>query len=201
MKKVVLLRHGETTSSSLGLYTGRADVLLSERGREQARSWIPPLSTLRDAGATVASSPLSRCIDTASAAGATAVEVWPELAEWDLGSLDGRNAAAVRGANPEWVLFRDGVPDGSGESVEEVRARAETAWSRAREHNGDVVLVTHGQFAKLMVATILGLGSVAAAALSLGPARAAVLIERPHGPSLAGWNLVPDPDRLWVELT
>ncbi|WP_284246686.1 histidine phosphatase family protein, partial [Methylobacterium haplocladii] len=37
-RSLILVRHGESTANAAGAFTGRLDVPLTERGREQARA-------------------------------------------------------------------------------------------------------------------------------------------------------------------
>ncbi|WP_353114317.1 histidine phosphatase family protein [Microbacterium sp.] len=199
--RLLVIRHGETVSSRLGHFTGRADVALSERGREQAGQWREALTDFcRGEEVSVASSPLSRCIETSTAAGMTA-DVWPDLVEWDLGVLDGLSADDHRRAHPEWNLFVDGPPKNSGERVHEVRERAERVLARVTERGADAVLFTHGQFAKVLVGVVLSLPAEASSRFALGPARGVLFLDRVQGKSLAGWNIAPSPERLWNGLS
>lgn len=199
MRHLVLLRHGRTASSEGGLFTGRKDVPLSEDGRADARAWVSPFHDLgADAGLVAATSPLQRCVETAQLAGLHA-ETDPLLLEWDLGDLDGMHADGYRAENPAWNLFQHGAP--GGESPDDVADRIDEALAAARASERDVVFVTHGQFSKAFLARALGLPLAAARSLSLGPARAALLLQRPHGLSLAGWNLPATSDNLWRALT
>ncbi|WP_448809364.1 histidine phosphatase family protein [Agromyces bauzanensis] len=187
---VLLLRHGETEHSRSGRYSGRVDYRLSEHGRQQAAAWRSVLGDL--AGVRVLTSPLSRARDTATLAGFPDAEIDDRLIEWDLGSLEGEHAAGVRERNPNWNIFRDGPPDGTGESVDRVTERAagvlaDLAAGTARP----TLLVSHGQFLRVVASTALAFTSAATARLSYGPARLSILTERSGGLSLTGWNLGP----------
>lgn len=199
--RLLVIRHGETVSSRLGHFTGRADVALSERGHGQAEQWRDALRDFSgDEEISVASSPLSRCIETSTAAGMSA-EIWPDLVEWDLGELDGLSADDYRRAHPGWNLFVEGPPGDTGERPREVRERAERVLARAKEADTDTVVFTHGQFAKVLVGAALSLPVEASARFALGPARGALFLDRVQGTSLAGWNIAPTPERLWNGLS
>jgi broad specificity phosphatase PhoE len=197
---VLLLRHGATAQSASGRFTGRIDVPLSEEGRTQAEAWSPVLAARVGAAVT---SPLARTRATAEAAGLDA-QPDPLWLEWDLGSLDGRHADQFRAENPGWNLFRDGAPDGSGESPDEARERARDAWAHlVGSSDGLVVAVSHGQYLRLVLSQVLGAEPALAAGFSLGPARAGLLSRRGSRYSLTGWNLSAAPARtsLLAELT
>lgn len=110
----VFLRHGETETNRLGLTTGMTDVVLNERGRQQARAAAAALSGLGvDA---IYSSPLQRSLATARCVGETlhlAVVTIAELAERNWGAQEGR---------PRAKRDRAGKPPG-GESLEEFTQR------------------------------------------------------------------------------
>lgn len=191
---VIALRHGATGPSIAGLYTGRSDPELAPRGREQAQSWAPVLGPLN---AVALTSPLRRAVETAQAAGLEALPM-AELAEWDLGSLDGLHAADYRAAHPEWNLYRDGPPGGTGESPEAVLERAERVLAevQAVPDGTVVVLSTHGQFVRVLCAAALGASLETASRMSAGPGRASILTARAGRFSLTGWNVAPTPDLL-----
>ena len=65
MKRVYLVRHGQTESSAKHAYSGQADIPLTELGRRQARE---AGEQLRGAGVDrIYTSPLVRAADTAEA--------------------------------------------------------------------------------------------------------------------------------------
>lgn len=190
MTHLVVIRHGATTQSSAGLYVGRADPPLDERGREQARAWRP--FSEHHAGLYVHHSPLIRAEQTAVLGGFASPAPNELLVEWDLGDLEGAVAEHYRAQHPDWSLFVDG-PGGSGEPPEAVAARAEAAVRALYEPlaNDDIaVFVSHGQFLKALATVVLGLPLREASALALGPARAGVFTRRSTGRiALTGWNL------------
>ena len=197
-RHILLLRHGETDSSRAGIFVGTADPALNSAGQEAAHAWRPTFT-----GAPVVGwhSPLARAADTARLAGLDST-VSADLREWDLGHLEGQSAEAFRTANPGWNLFEHGPPSG-GESLLDVTARAAQVVERIRTLRGDaegLVLVGHGQFSRVLVAEILGLGVLRGSRLAWGPARAAVLTWRSslRDYALTGWNRTPDD---WVRLT
>jgi len=40
-----------------------------------------------------------------------AAEIEADLAEWDYGEYEGKRSVEIRGARPDWNLFRDGCPE------------------------------------------------------------------------------------------
>src|SRR5262245_29243192 len=80
----VLDRHGETEWTISGQHTGRTDIALTERGRNEARLLAPLLSSADFA--LVLSSPLRRARETCELVGlGTRMEIEPDLMEWDYG--------------------------------------------------------------------------------------------------------------------
>lgn len=165
MDEMILLRHGETEWSRNGRHTGRTDLPLTGRGEEQARA-LASLVRGRPLGLVLVS-PALRARRTAELAGLTelaghtAYEIDPDLWEWDYGGYEGVTTSAIREARPGWYLWRDGVVPGDaghpGESAAEVGARADRVIGRARAVGGDVVVVAHGHFLRVLCARWLGL--------------------------------------------
>ncbi len=100
---MVLVRHGETAWSREGRHTGRTDVPLTERGREEAEAAGDRLAGRRFA--LVLSSPLARARDTASLAGyGGEVQLRDDLLEWDYGTAEGLTTAEIRRTQPDWTV-------------------------------------------------------------------------------------------------
>jgi broad specificity phosphatase PhoE len=164
--EIVIVRHGETTLNTLGVFRGRSDVALNERGEEQARALAVALAD--EPIAAVYSSPLARALDTAAAVAArhalTPV-VDPAFNNIDLGEWQGREKSRVREDHPGlWRLWKEN-PDAlripGGESLADVRARAYArAMQLVEEHDGRrIAVVTHRSVAKLLAGALLGLES------------------------------------------
>jgi probable phosphoglycerate mutase len=152
--ELLVARHGETEWSRLGKHTGRTDVELTERGVEQARR----LGVVLHGRPLIAafSSPLQRARRTAELA-CIAVELDPDLLEWDYGEYEGRTSREIRAERPGWWLWRDGVPQ--GETADQVGARADRVLDRVRPllDDGDVLLVAHGHLLRVVIARWLAL--------------------------------------------
>ncbi|MFD8561766.1 histidine phosphatase family protein [Streptosporangium canum] len=159
MNEMILLRHGETEWSRDGRHTGRTDLPLTDKGDNQARA-LAPLVKGRTFDLTLVS-PALRARRTAELAGLTDYETDPDLWEWDYGGYEGITTPDIRETRPGWFLWRDGVIPGDaehpGESAREVGARADRVVARARAVDGDVVLVAHGHFLRVLCARWLGL--------------------------------------------
>src|SRR6516165_7976903 len=178
MGELILLRHGQTEWSQAGKHTGRTDVPLTPRGVADAAALAPMLA--RRHVVAVFTSPASRAQRTAELAGLDGadgrfpVKTDPDLWEWDYGGYEGMTTARIREQRPGWYLWRDGVIPGDadhpGETVEQVGARADAVLARVTPllAEGDVVLVSHGHFLRVLTARWLGLGPAEGRLFRLG---------------------------------
>ncbi|MEV2266364.1 histidine phosphatase family protein [Nonomuraea africana] len=159
MDEMMLLRHGETDWSRSGRHTGRTDLPLTPNGEDQARA-LAPLVKARSFDLVLVS-PAARARRTAELAGLADYEVDQDLWEWDYGGYEGITTPTIRESRPGWYLWRDGVVPGDaahpGESAEQVAARADRVIARARAAEGQVALVAHGHFLRVLTARWLGL--------------------------------------------
>jgi len=162
MKRVYLVRHGQTESSAKHAYSGQADIPLTELGRRQARE---AGEQLRGAGVDrIYTSPLARAADTAEAiaqaTGAT-LEVEQGLLEVDYGPLEGldRDRAQERfgEAFRAWREDPFGSPVDGMERLEDALARARSATDHALAASERPVLVGHQGILRLV---LIALGRV-----------------------------------------
>ena len=173
-----VLRHGETEWSATGRHTGLTDVPLTGEGVQQARRAGIVLSSLRGTNvppALVLSSPRQRALRTAELAGLTVDEVTDELAEWDYGQYEGLTTDEIRRKVPNWTIWSHPVPD--GESADHVGARASKLLDRVTTamSEGDVVLIGHGHFSRVLIARWLELATAEGVRFALDPAGITVL--------------------------
>ncbi|MEP7365516.1 MAG: histidine phosphatase family protein, partial [Acidobacteriota bacterium] len=156
---IYLARHGETAWTISGQHTGLTDLPLTTAGERSALELGERLSGLRFA--KVYTSPLQRASKTCALAGYGGVaEVDHDLVEWDYGKYEGLRSVEIRRERPDWRLFRDGCP--GGESVAQVKARAENVVRRARSVDGDVLIFSSGHFLRTLAAVWIGLEPTAA---------------------------------------
>ncbi|GAA0267212.1 histidine phosphatase family protein [Streptomyces polychromogenes] len=197
MSDLLLVRHGETAWSANGRHTGLTDVPLTARGADEALS-LAPYFRDRDP-ALVLTSPLSRAVATAELAGLTDGVPDPDLHEWDYGGYEGITTAEIQRTRPDWSLWTDGVPPGDarhpGEDAAQVGARADRVLARAAEvlraGKGDVVLVAHGHFLRVLTARYLGLPPEAGRLFLLRTGTVSELSTEHGLPVIAGWNTRP----------
>ncbi|KUN03322.1 phosphoglycerate mutase [Streptomyces yokosukanensis] len=197
MGDLLLVRHGETEWSLSGQHTSWTDLPLTEHGEEQAKS-LAPLLTDRTYALALAS-PMGRAIRTAELAGLTGIVTDPDLHEWDYGGYEGVTTVDIHRSRPDWDLWTDGVPPGPegrpGESPQQIGARADRVLTRVdaalAEHDGDVVLVAHAHFLRVLTARRLGLPPAEGRLFQLATATVSRLSTEHGRPVIAEWNRRP----------
>ena len=196
-----LLRHGETEWSRSGQHTSRTDIPLTDNGERRARDAGSMLAGLREDRplALVLSSPRLRAMRTAELAGLTVTEVTEDVAEWDYGKYEGLSTPKIRETVPGWTVWTHSSP--GGESAAEVGARAAAVVSRVRAvlADGDVILVGHGHFSRVLVATWLGLPPTSGVHFALDAAAISVLGDERGVPQVKRLNVPPLPERGFLD--
>ena len=181
----MLVRHGETEWTRAGKHTGRTDIPLTERGREEARALEIELRGRRFA--LVLTSPLARASETCRLAGlAETAALRDELMEWDYGAYEGRTTIEIRKERPGWTLWRDGVPD--GETAAQVGGRADRVIRELRSAGGDAAVFAHGHLLRVLAARWLGLEPAAGRLFALDPATVSILGHERETPVIRMWN-------------
>jgi broad specificity phosphatase PhoE len=146
---VTLLRHGATDWSESRRHTGRTDIPLNDKGREQAARLGGVLADREFALVLV--SPLTRARETCRLTGyADHAVVDEDLAEWDYGDMEGRTTAAIRADLPGWTVWSGPIP--GGETIAQVAARTDRVIERALAAEGDVALFAHGHVLRILTA-------------------------------------------------
>jgi broad specificity phosphatase PhoE len=188
VREIVLVRHGETEWSKAGKHTGRTDIPLTDRGREEAEAVGAALRGRRFERALT--SPLSRAADTCRLAGfGDVAEARDELMEWDYGAYEGRTTPEIREERPGWSLWRDGVPE--GETAADVGSRVERAIAELRRLDGDALVFAHGHLLRVVTARWLGLEPTEGRLFALDPATISVLGYERETPVVRLWNVRP----------
>ncbi|RDI54267.1 glucosyl-3-phosphoglycerate phosphatase (pgm family) [Nocardia mexicana] len=199
VRRLILLRHGQTEWNAVERMQGQTDTELSELGRRQAKDAARELVG-HDAIALV-SSDLRRAYDTAVAlADHSGLEVVRDrrLRETSLGEWEGLTHIDVDerypGARQTWRLNADFTPPG-GESKLEVGARAlpvvrELFAARADWPGRTIILVAHGGLIAALTAALLELPQRNWPVLG-GLANTSWVQLSSHGPSIEqpGWRL------------
>ncbi|TDD63806.1 MSMEG_4193 family putative phosphomutase [Jiangella aurantiaca] len=166
MPTVVLVRHGRTTANVAGVLAGRTPgVGLDDTGRTGAAALARRLEPVRPA--VVVSSPLERCVQTATAiAGDHDVVTDDGLTECDYGDWTGRPLAEVR-REKLWKVVQEhpsGVVFPGGESLRAAQERAvdavRTRDAELAERHGPGAVwfaVSHADVIKAVLADALGM--------------------------------------------
>lgn len=188
MATVLLVRHGRTTANATGLLAGRTPgVSLDDVGREQAARTGDRVAAVPVA--SVVSSPLDRCLETARAIAerqpaAPPFSVAPEITECDYGQWQGRQLTELANealwqtvqSQPSAVTFP------GGESMAGMQARAVAAIRRhdaavEAEHGPGAVwvAVSHGDIIKSVLADALGMHLDMFQRIEVGPASVSIV--------------------------
>jgi probable phosphoglycerate mutase len=128
-------------------------------------------------------------VTTARLAGLTP-DLDDRLREWDYGEYEGRTTPDIRRDVPGWTVWSHPCP--GGESAEQVTQRADEVLAEYRQHlaDGDVVLVGHGHFSRVLTARWLGLPATAGVGFKLDAGGLTVLGDERGVPRLDHVNLV-----------
>ena len=148
------MRHGDTEWALSGAHTSRTDLPLLPSGIKQGQELAPKLKNHKFA--LVLSSPLQRARETCRLAGlSNGCQITDDLKEWDYGQYEGRSTAEIHKENPNWQLWRDGVPQ--GETLDQVGTRVQRVIERSLAAGDNVALFAHGHVLRILTAVWLGL--------------------------------------------
>ncbi|GKS56896.1 alpha-ribazole phosphatase [Nitrospira sp.] len=187
MPTLLLVRHGETDWNRSGQIMGQHPVPLNERGRRQASDLA---LRLRDQPiGALYSSPVARAIQTAEFLAASrelVIREDPRLREIEVGDWAGRfwrdlDHEPVR---RYWYARPNDARFPGGETLAEVQARAAAAMTDAlfERDRETVLVVTHGDVLRALVAHLLGLPLTAIHVFRFDHASLTRLESSPGGP-------------------
>ena len=104
LRRIVMVRHGETEGQSSVRFHGSSDVRLNDEGRDQLRETARKMKT--EVFDLVVASPLRRSWEGAViVSGGAPVRLYPEFREVHFGQWEGMTAAEIEASNP--ALYRD----------------------------------------------------------------------------------------------
>lgn len=188
LKRLLLVRHGETEWNALRRLQGQTDIALSPRGADQARALAPMIAGL--APGLALSSDLSRARETATLLGHEDATLEPRLREQDLGDWTGRDIAEIVQTAPrDYAEWRAGrfTPEGA-ESWAAFRARLGAVLDEAVKAPAEtVLLVCHG--GAIRAALEAGLGLPAARVVPVAPASLTILSHTGSGLRIEALNV------------
>jgi len=201
LRRLVLLRHGQTDFNMAGRMQGHLESVLTSVGVKQAAQVAPMIAKMTPD--RLVTSDLRRAADTADLVGTAcglAVKVDVRLRETDLGQWQGMSVDQVErgwpGAIADWRSDPGWAPPG-GESRLEVVRRSRPVVEELDEElewPATAVLVAHGGVIAGLVSGLLELPLSAWPAIGgIGNCRWAVLARRDDHPRwrLTGYNVGP----------
>lgn len=165
MKKIILIRHGETDFNLSKQYCGRSDAPLNQKGRKQIEETAKALKSYSIE--KIYSSNLSRALETAiiiAAGSNTPIEELKDLAEIDFGAFEGLTYEQIMEKYPDvyraWIDNPETTHPPQGESLDELAKRAQRAidYILADDTKGMIAAVTHQGVIKVILCKILGYG-------------------------------------------
>jgi broad specificity phosphatase PhoE len=160
LRRIVMVRHGETEGESSIRFHGCADVPLSDSGRAQLRETARQLRG--EAFELVVASQLRRSWEGASiVAGDAPVRLDPDFAEVDFGRWEGLTIEEIRADDPilyeDWQAGREGFAYPGGEARADFVARVNRGLERLL-HSGatSVLLVSHKGVIRTICEQLMG---------------------------------------------
>ncbi len=180
MATIFLIRHGEVAGNVGRLtFAGWNDVLLTQRGKEQAHALSTYLQ--HEELSAIYSSDLKRARDTASMLAAShglkvqESAVWREL---DFGDWNGCGERELLANWPDLWAQRKANPldvrAPGGENLRDLQARMKPAWQtlvrKYRDGDGKIALVTHQNMIRVIICEILDAPLHSYRALNVGNA-------------------------------
>lgn len=163
MLKIYLARHGQDEDNANGLLNGRRDMPLTAKGLEQAQEVADKIRASGIHFDHVYASPLQRAFKTAaiisSTLGMPMPTVMPELIERDFGVMSGQPQSTIAARCAPDILQTNTItyflsPEGA-ETFPDLMERATALLEKLQaEHpEGSILLVTHGDFGKMIYAS------------------------------------------------
>jgi broad specificity phosphatase PhoE len=167
MLKIYLARHGQNEDNAEGLLNGHRDRPLTAKGIEQAKEIA---SKIRESGITfshILSSPLIRAKQTADIIAqrnnVAQVEIEHDLIERDFGVMTGVEQKRIEELCAPDIVKTDTVTyflsTEGAETFSDLIERAKKVFQKLKDRftDGNILLVTHGDFGKMLYAAYYGL--------------------------------------------
>lgn len=164
IKHLYLVRHGESVYNSEGrIQGGRLDSPLTAYGKEQIQKLYSYLQAYSFQVDAIYSSPLGRAYETAKILNQTwNLPIIKEelLKEIDCGEFEGKLISSIDTEKLRRLRLDPNEKYPGGESVEDVRKRAETFLQHLKETNIEsALIVSHGNFIRAFASAATGLSS------------------------------------------
>jgi len=202
MPFLILARHGRTTANAAGVLAGRSEGIgLDAYGKDQAQAAGDRLAGV--AIARVVSSPMQRCLETASLlAPGHRLDIDDRLTECDYGDWTGGKLADLA-KEPLWRTVQrqpSAAAFPAGESMTQMSNRAvEAARSLSAEvaqaagDNAVWLAVSHGDVIKAILADALGLHLDSFQRIGVNPASLSLVHYGEHRASVLAMNTIAGP--------
>ncbi|SFZ82512.1 probable phosphoglycerate mutase [Devosia enhydra] len=177
MKRLLLVRHGESEWNALRRLQGQANIGLSDKGEAQALALADTIRALAPDRALT--SDLLRAHRTAELLGFADAVPEPRLREVDVGDWTGRDIADIVATDPEgyrgWRAGQAAPP--GGELWADFVARTSGVVAPALEAADRVLLVCHGGVIRALLQALLGLEP--RRIIPVGPGSLTILARKP----------------------
>ena len=162
MPIVYLLRHAQSVANTKGILAGQDDsVELSKEGFKQSKELASYLKTLKIS--QVYCSPLTRCIQTITpfmkVNPKIDFKIEPDLIEMNYGDWSGKKLRTLS-KDKRWKNVQkkpSSFTFPQGESFKQMRRRVDGLLKDLSMEKGPMLLVTHGDIIKMILAASLGL--------------------------------------------
>ena len=164
MSLVVFIRHAHSQANAAGILSGRRpNISLSEKGRTQAQELAIRLGNLKVKEIRI--SPLQRCVETIDPWLSTKSRIRSVedhgITEVDYGTWSGRTLRSLS-REKLWKIVQETpsrvfFPDGEGMSNMQARAVDSMYAGISSKGSGALVMVSHGDVIKSLVAANLGM--------------------------------------------
>lgn len=167
MLKIYLVRHGQDLDNAAGILNGRRNKPLSDKGIEQAKEVAERIKETGIHFDYTYSSPLMRAYKTAEIITTTLQinkpKILRDLVERDFGVMTGKKQNIIEEICSPNILQTDTVcyflnPEGA-ETFPQLIERAKGMLNelKKKHKNGNILLVTHGDFGKMIYAAYYNL--------------------------------------------
>jgi broad specificity phosphatase PhoE len=204
MALILLVRHGQTDENVSGRISGQGSAPLNGRGQEQAKlaaQVLAPLNVSR-----LVSSPVVRALETATILDAhlqLGIEEEPDLREVGYGDWEGQTFQAVRGGTAFQLALNDPINAvfPNGESLVSVQQRGVRVVESIRQGAPQdvVVLVSHGDVIRMLVAHYLGMTFNDYRRITIDNGAISVIELFDQWIRVKAVNFVPQVGNLWLE--
>lgn len=185
MKKIYLIRHGETEWTLSDQHTGTSDIALTENGKKQAQALAKRLNS--ELFQKVFVSPMIRTRQTCQIAGfSQQAIVDSNLVEWNYGKYEGLTSKEIHQKSPHWNVFLNGAP--SGENVENIKLRTTQLLQAFQKIQGNIAVFSHGHFLRALAVAYIEQPIQMGRHFSLFPAAISILSYEKSIPAICLWN-------------